>query len=98
MKKLFCFLFTIWMTNLLFAQTDNYQLAIDKFQANYNTEKYVEIFNSFSPEMKKALPIEDTQQFLANLKIRLAKLKTWSLSVISKEVMRFIKQVLRMLF
>jgi len=75
MKKLFCFLFTIWMTNLLFAQTDNYQLAIDKFQANYNTEKYDEIFNSFSPEMKKALPIEDTQQFLANLKNQVGKIE-----------------------
>lgn len=56
------------MTNLLFAQTENYKIAIDNFQANYNADRYDKIFNRFSQEMKKALPIEKTKEFLAGLK------------------------------
>lgn len=56
------------MTNFLFAQTDNYKTAIDNFQVNYNTEKYDKIFNDFSPEMKQALPLEKTKEFLTGLK------------------------------
>jgi len=56
------------MTNLLFSQTENYKIAIENFQANYNADKYDEIFNRFSPEMKQTLPIEDAKQFLIGLK------------------------------
>ena len=68
MKRLFSFLILFFITNLLFAQTENYKIAIDNFQANYNAAKYDEIFNCFSPEMKQALPIENTKQFLISLK------------------------------
>lgn len=57
MKRLFFFLISIVLTNVLFAQTDNYKIAIENFQTNYNAEKQDEIFNSFSQEMKQALPI-----------------------------------------
>ncbi|MFT4202283.1 MAG: DUF3887 domain-containing protein [Chitinophagaceae bacterium] len=66
-KSLFLLIITL-MTNLLFAQTENYKIAIDNFQANYNTEKYDEIFNDFSSEMKQALPLEKTKEFLTGLK------------------------------
>lgn len=68
MKRLLSFLMAIFMTNLLFAQTENYKIAIDNFQANYNDDRYDEIFNRFSQEMKKALPIEKTKEFLTGLK------------------------------
>lgn len=68
MKRLPSFLTAIFMTNLLFAQPENYKIAIGNFQANYNADKYDEIFNCFSPEMKKALPLEKTKQFLTGLK------------------------------
>lgn len=73
MKKLLFFL--ISTTNLLFAQTDNYKTAIDNFQKNYNTEKYADIFNNFSPEMKQALPIDETKQFLTGLKTQAGKIE-----------------------
>lgn len=57
MKRLFYFLISTLLTNLLFAQTDNYKIAIENFQKNYNAEKYDEIFNSFSQEMVQALPL-----------------------------------------
>lgn len=63
------------MTNLLFAQTENYTIAIDNFQTNYNAEKYDEIFNTFSAEMKQALPLENTKQFLKGLKEQIGKIE-----------------------
>ena len=76
MKRLFFFLISILMTNLLFAQTDNYKIAIENFQTNYNAEKYDEIFNSFSQEMKDALPLENTKQFLNGLKSQVGKIES----------------------
>ena len=63
------------MTNLLFAQTENHKIAIDNFQFNYNAEKYDEIFNTFSPEMKQALPLEKTKEFLTGLKSQAGKIE-----------------------
>ena len=74
MKKTTIILILTFMTNVMFAQTDNYKIAIDNFQTNYNDEKYEDIFNSFSSEMKQALPIEKTKQFLTGLKSQVGKI------------------------
>ncbi|MDD2196560.1 MAG: serine hydrolase [Bacteroidales bacterium] len=75
MKRLFLFLVITLTTNVLFAQTENYSFAIDSFQAYYNTEKYNEIFNSFSSKMKQALPLESTKQFLMSLRTQFGKIE-----------------------
>lgn len=75
MKKAIITLVLTFVINIVFAQTDNYKNAIDNFQANYNTEKYEDIFNNFSPEMKQALPINKTKQFLAGLKSQVGKIE-----------------------
>lgn len=75
MKTLFFFFISILASNLLFAQTDNYKVAIAHFHTNYNDEKYDEIFNSFSPEMKRDLPLENTKQFLIGLKKQAGKIE-----------------------
>ena len=56
MKRLLSFLTVIFIINSPFAQTGNYQIAINNFQENYDDEKYDEILNRFSTEMKQALP------------------------------------------
>ncbi len=76
MKRLFSFLVIISITNLLFAQTENYKNAIDHFQANYNSGKYDEIFNSFSPEMQQALPLQNAKQFLIGLNTQVGKIES----------------------
>ncbi|MGB3343249.1 MAG: serine hydrolase [Aequorivita sp.] len=68
MKRLLSFTISILLTNLLMAQTDNYKIAVESFQVSYNNAQYDDIFNSFSQEMKNALPIEKTRQFLNSLK------------------------------
>ena len=75
MKKKTIILILTFMTNVVFAQTDNYKNAIDNFQTNYNAEKYEDIFNSFSLEMKQALPIDKTNQFLTGLKSQVGKIE-----------------------
>lgn len=75
MKKIFFVLALFLMTNLLFAQKENYKIAIDNFQANFNTERYELIFNNFSPEMKQAMPIDQTKQFLTNLRNQVGKIE-----------------------
>lgn len=74
MKKFFSFLVALLITNFVSAQTTDYTTAIDNFQRNYNTDNYQEIFNAFSPEMKKALPVEKTKAFLTNLKSQIGSL------------------------
>ncbi len=76
MKRLLSFLITILTANLLFAQTENYRITMQSFQANYNAEKYDEVFHSFSPEMKQVLSIENTKEFLSNLKNQVGKIKS----------------------
>ncbi|MCW3170529.1 beta-lactamase family protein [Chryseobacterium sp. 09-1422] len=68
MKKILSFLMLSLMATLCFAQSNNYKTAFDVFQNDFNSGKYENIFNSFSPEMQKALPLEDTKQFLSGLK------------------------------
>ncbi|RZK04288.1 MAG: DUF3887 domain-containing protein [Flavobacterium sp.] len=75
MKKLLCLLVALIITNSIFAQPENYKTAITNFKANYNAEKYEEIFNSFSREMKQALPIEKTKAFLVSLKNQSGKIE-----------------------
>ncbi len=75
MKKLFYFLLLIIITNNLFAQTENYKVAINNFKDNFNSEKYNEIFNSFESEMQKALPFDKTKQFLIGLKSQVGNIE-----------------------
>ena len=75
MQRIFFSLIAIFLTSTLFAQTENYKISIDNFQTNFNAEKYDEIFNSFSSEMKQALPLENAKQFLIGLKTQFGKIE-----------------------
>ncbi|MCH5596901.1 class A beta-lactamase-related serine hydrolase [Niabella ginsengisoli] len=76
MKKIFFFLITFFAVNLLFAQTENYKIAINKFQEGYNKENYDEIFNSFSKEMQEALPLVKTREYFTDLKNKAGKIES----------------------
>jgi len=64
------------MSNV-FAQTEiaTYQTVADEFENNYNQENFENIFNSFSTEMKSALPIDKTIAFLTGLKGQAGKIE-----------------------
>ena len=82
MKRLHLILLITLITNSLFAQSDNYKIAITNFQSNFNAEKYDSIFNNFSPEMKNALPLEKANQYFKNLKNQYGK-------IVSKEFINY---------
>lgn len=46
-----------------------------EFEKNYNSDEYRKIFDLFSPEMKSALPIEQTTDFLKGLKNQAGKIQ-----------------------
>ncbi len=65
-----------------FAQTEkeNYKIAVRQFQEQYNQGKYEEIFNRFSSETKKALPLDKTISFLKGLTEGAGRLVEYSFS------------------
>lgn len=75
MKKLFLLLIVSMLTNLCSAQTENYKIAFSEFKKNYNSGTYAAIFDSFSAEMKNALPIMETKEFLSILKSQAGNIK-----------------------
>lgn len=78
MKRLFTISILLLFGSTLFAQNETaaYKTAQQQFQNSYNTQAYDSIFNSFSPEMQKALPIDKTKAFLGSIAISLGKIKT----------------------
>ncbi|WP_185289366.1 serine hydrolase [Chryseobacterium lactis] len=76
MKRLLCFLIFIFALNHFFAQTENYTRTINNFQKQFNTADYNKIFESFSLEMKQALPINENKEFLADLKSQMGAIKS----------------------
>ncbi len=54
---------------LVFSQPEKaaYKAVADSFEQRYNRGDYAAIFASFGPEMQKALPLEQTEEFLAGL-------------------------------
>lgn len=76
MKKLSLILL-ILIPMLSFGQTEK-EIAKKisaEFEKHYNSDEYQNIFDLFSPEMKSALPIEQTTDFLKGLKSQAGKIQ-----------------------
>ena len=74
MKKLL--LFFIISPFLVFCQTEKEtsKKISAEFEKHYNSDEYQEIFEMFSDEMKTALPIEQTMDFLTGLRNQAGKI------------------------
>lgn len=70
MKKTLFLLLAFVVAQNMYAQTEkaSYQTASQVFEQHYNAGTYDSVFQLFSPEMKAALPLEKTVQFLTSLK------------------------------
>jgi murein DD-endopeptidase MepM/ murein hydrolase activator NlpD len=66
----------IFTTIYSFSQTEKstYKIVADNFEKNYNANNFDSIFNSFSTEMQKALPLDKTKEFLEELKNQAGKI------------------------
>lgn len=68
LRKIFLVLQFFTMSDA-FAQAEDeiYKMAVAQFREQYNASRYEDIFNRFTPEMKKALPLNKTVVFLKGL-------------------------------
>jgi hypothetical protein len=74
-KYLLAIIFTAFI-NFAFGQTEKItnKLVGDSFEINFNSENYDAIFLSFSKEMKIALLLDKTKEFLEDLKTQVGKI------------------------
>jgi hypothetical protein len=71
------FAFVLLLTTAtVFGQTERTadRTVAEKFEQDYNHGNDDAIFDSFSTEMKRALPLEKTKEFLANLRFQAGKI------------------------
>ncbi|HZY37758.1 MAG TPA: DUF3887 domain-containing protein [Mucilaginibacter sp.] len=78
MKRIALFLFITLFIAKTYAQAEpaSYKTAITKFKAYYNGNHVDSIFNMFSPEMKKVLPLETFKPTTNQLKQQYGELMT----------------------
>lgn len=62
------------MSNLTFAQNKPNEKVAAEFENNYNSNQFETIFESFSQDMKEALPLDQTVQFLSGLKLQVGRI------------------------
>lgn len=76
MKNILTILILTLLTNLTFGQTEKatYKTVADNFEKTYNSENFKAIFESFSPEMQSALPLDKTTDFFSELKLQAGKI------------------------
>lgn len=76
MKRILTILIFTFLTNFTFGQTEKeaYKTVANSFELNYNSDNFEAIFNSFSPEMQSALPLDKTKDFLTGLKQQAGKI------------------------
>ncbi|MEL7145592.1 MAG: peptidoglycan DD-metalloendopeptidase family protein [Bacteroidota bacterium] len=75
MKYLLLFCLVTGFSCLTMAQSQSdYQNTADKFEKFYNAGKYNEVFEMFSADMKSALPVQKTIDFLTGLGTQAGKI------------------------
>lgn len=76
MKKIIYTTLLILCTYTLSAQTEtaNSKKTGDSFQKHYNAEAFESVFAMFSAQMKEALPLSNTTEFLTNLRAQAGKI------------------------
>jgi murein DD-endopeptidase MepM/ murein hydrolase activator NlpD len=76
MKYILTILTLTLVTNYAFGQNEKatYKTVADSFVFNYNSDNFDAIFSSFSPDMQKALPVDETKKFFTGLKQQAGKI------------------------
>ena len=75
MRKTTVILILTLMTNLAFSQNEKQNEIFNILKENYNAGNFDKIFDSFSIEMKTALPLEKTNEFFSGLKLQNGNIK-----------------------
>lgn len=77
MKKL-AFIFIALLLNFSgFSQDEKYKTGFEKFKNHYNSSEFQNIFDVFSEDMQKALPLEKSNQFFGGLQQQAGKISSF---------------------
>jgi CubicO group peptidase (beta-lactamase class C family) len=76
MKKILSLLFTIFGLYLSVAQSESYGVSLDKLVSLYNSEKYDEIYQNFSPQMKGAITLKENKDFFLETSKEFGKIES----------------------
>lgn len=74
MKRLFTFFVFALIFGSAFTQNAVYEKALAEFEPNYNSDKFEEIFGTFSNEMKVNLPLAKTMELFTGLKAQVGNI------------------------
>jgi len=76
MKKISLFLSSLLYMSSLYAQSDIEKEVIAQFQQDFNAQNYAAIFEKFSPEAKKAIPLNMFEKVSKDLQQQLGKIQS----------------------
>lgn len=76
MKKISLFLSSLLCMSSLYAQSDIEREVITQFQQDFNAQNYAAIFEKFSPEAKKAIPLNMFEKVSKNLQQQLGTIQS----------------------
>lgn len=76
MKKISLFLSSLLCMSSLYAQSDIEREVITQFQQDFNAQNYAVIFEKFSPEAKKAIPLNMFEKVSKDLQQQLGKIQS----------------------
>ena len=76
MKKISLFLSSLLYMSSLYAQSDIEKEVIAQFQQDFNAQNYAAIFEKFSPEAKKAIPLNMFEKVSKDLQQQLGTIKS----------------------
>lgn len=75
MKKISLILSMLLCAGHVYAQTEQEKATITQFQAHFNAQKYAEIFQTFSPDMQKAVPLSMFEKISKDLTTQLGNIQ-----------------------
>ena len=76
MKKISLFLSSLLCMSSLYAQSDIEKEVITQFQQDFNAQNYAAIFEKFSPEAKKAIPLNMFEKVSKDLQQQLGTIQS----------------------
>lgn len=74
MTRILTIVLTLFFTSIGFSQSEKNKIAFEKFTVNYNASNFEAIYNEFSAEMQKALPISSANPFFGGLQSQAGKI------------------------
>lgn len=77
MKKIAFIFIALLLTINAFSQEEKYKTGFEQFKNDYNSGAFQNIFDLFSEDMQKALPLEKSNQFFGGIQTQAGKITSY---------------------